>query len=261
MKRIAKIVIFILVLLLVWELAIDQTNSVRLERNQTSIEAFLPAPSTILSVYQSDASTIVNELFVTLSRAGLGLVLGASLAWLFCLLFVIFPSLRTVGLSTAIAVNSFPVIGFAPAIVLLFGQGSWFSIVFVSMLITYFPILVTLDNAFRAIPRDFEDVLRVFSASRAQVITMLYFPLLLPEFVASLRLAIPAAIIGATIGEWLGTRSGIGHLVTISLYQLEPGMLYAALIALAGASLVCVGLLHVIERRIFPWREPIHTNL
>jgi ABC-type nitrate/sulfonate/bicarbonate transport system permease component len=66
-------------------------------------------------------------------------------------------------------------------------------------------------------------------------------------------LAVPASIIGATMGEWLGTRNGIGHLITVSLYQLNPGVLYASLAAIMFSSIISIFALSVIGKIVTPW--------
>ena len=58
---------------------------------------------------------------------------------------------------------------------------------------------------------------------------------------------VATAIIGATIGEWLGARNGIGQLITIALYQLKPGLLYASLISITIASTLSILILSLIE--------------
>lgn len=258
MKSVAISLLVFIALILAWEISFMVVDTARIDRGQTSLQVFVASPSTIAETFLIKGDVIVEQLLVTLARAGVGLLLGTCIAWLFALGFLLFSSLRSAVLPLNMAINSFPIVGFAPAIVLLFGQGSWFGIVFIAALVSYFPILVMLDQAVAKTPREYVDVFKVFNASKAQIVRLLYIPMLMPALTSSLRLAIPASIIGATIGEWFGTRSGIGHLVTVSLYQLDPGTLYAALIALTATSLVLVGVLKLAERFLFPWREAMN---
>ena len=256
MKKLLTAVIVTVSVCAIWQFGIQALSKQRLEQNLTPIETFVATPKTIAEAFVEDGAVIAGQLGVTLVRAGAGLAIGAVLAASLAVLFVIMPVLRTFVFPVSFALNSFPIIGFVPLIVLLFGQGSWLSIIFVSMLISYFPILVTLDHAFRNVDQETVDVLRVLNANKKQVLTKLYIPLALPSFFSSLRLAIPASIIGATVVEWLGTRNGIGQLIVISLYQLRPGLLYASLLSVAFVGIAATWLLIAIEKRLFPWKTP-----
>ena len=255
MQKILKIFILVFVVLFLWQAVEGIVDHYRIINNETSIEVFIASPYSIINTFTQSGSLILNELSYTLARAGEGLLLGIILAFGMSLLFIVFPSTRHSLLSISFAVNSFPIVGFAPIIILAFGQGSWLSIVFVSMLISYFPILISLNNTFQNIEKDIMDVMKVFNASKKQLILKVYIPSSIPGLLTSLRLAIPASIIGATIGEWLGTRNGIGQLITISLYQLKPGLLYASLLAVTISGVVLVGILVFLEKKLLVWKR------
>lgn len=255
MQKIIKILVLVFVILVLWQVIEGMVDRHRVINNETSIEVFIASPHSIIKTFTQSGGLILNELSYTLARAGEGLLLGVVLAFGMSLLFIIFPSTKHPLLSISFAFNSFPIVGFAPIIILAFGQGSWLSIVFVSMLISYFPILISLNNTFQNIEKDIMDVMKVFNASKKQLILKVYLPSSIPGLLTSLRLAIPASIIGATIGEWLGTRNGIGQLITISLYQLKPGLLYASLLAVTLSGVILVGILVFAEKRLLVWRR------
>lgn len=254
-KKIFIAIIFFAVLLTIWQVAEDQINIVRIEKGQTALGAFIPTPLTILQTLINDSGNIVRELGFTLGRAGIGFLIGVVLAVIFAVIFTFFPMVRHITFPFAFAVNSFPIVGFAPAVVLIFGQGSVSSIIFISALICYFPTLISMDTAFRETDRDLLELMRVLNASRWQILTKVRLPLAMPYLFLAMKLAIPASIIGATIGEWLGTRNGIGQLITVALYQLKPGLLYASLISITIVSTICVLILSGLEHILFPWNK------
>lgn len=251
--RVVYTLIFISFFLLAWQLFQDNQNQIRISNNQTSLDAFIGSPITILEAFVEKGNLIFYELQFTLIRAGVGLIIGIVLAFFLAFLFVLFPELRVLSLPLFMSINSFPIIGFAPIIILAFGQGSSLSIIFIAMLISYFPVLITIDSALQNTDKQLLDVMRSLRATKKQMITKLYLPIALPTLLTSLKLAIPASIIGTTIGEWLGTRNGIGQLVTISLYQLHPGLLYASLLTVSMVSVLCIGLVGLIEKKFFSW--------
>lgn len=257
LKKLLYTIIVIVCLLGFWQVGEDLANRGRSLRNETSFEAFIPTPLTIEKTFVSNGDQLIREAGYTLGRALSGFAIGAVLAILISLIFLFFPFFRNVFSPLAFAMNSFPIIGLAPAIIIAFGQGSWLSIVFISMLICYFPILISLDTAYKHIDNEIIEIMQVFHASRLQIFFKVQLPLVLPYLFMSMKLAIPASIIGATMGEWLGSRTGLGQLITIALYQLKPGLLYAALFLIVGVSLLAILIFSFLEHLLFPWNRKI----
>lgn len=255
LKKILYTIIVIGFLLFLWQSGEDLANISRYKNNETSIEAFIPTPLTIAKTYINNSPQLIHELTYTLERALLGFIIGTLLAILVSVLFLFFPFLRNVFFPLAFAINSFPIVGLAPAIILAFGQGSWFSIVFISALVCYFPTLISLDTAYKHIDKGVIEIMRVFNANRLQIFLKAQLPLSLPYLFMAMKIAIPASIIGTMLGEWLGTRNGLGQLITIALYQLKPGLLYASLFLIVAISLAAILLISLLESLLFPWSK------
>lgn len=254
-KKIILSILIFFVLLFIWQVVEDQINIQRIEKNQTALEAFIPTPLTIIKSFGNDWQNIVRELSYTLRKAGFGFVIGVIFAVLIAIIFIFIPFIRNLIFPLAFAINSFPIVGFAPAIVLIFGQGSFVSIVFISALICYFPTLISMDTAFRETDKNLLELMEILNANKWQTLFKVRLPLAMPYLFLSMKLAIPSAIIGATIGEWLGARNGIGQLITIALYQLKPGLLYASLVSITIVSTLSILILIMIEYVLFPWKR------
>lgn len=259
-KDILHISIFLIFFLLSWQIIQDAISASRIASGLTGLNAFVPTPLVIFETFVQDGSMIVVEMLETLRKAMAGLALGGLFAVMMSVLFLYFKHLRRTLFPFFLAINSFPIIGFAPAIILAFGQGSFASIVFISALISYFPILIHLDAAFRGTSVELIEFARVVGANKLQLIHKIILPLAVPSFFTAMKLAIPASIIGATIGEWLGSHTGIGQLITVSLYQLKPGLLYASLILITLVSVSLIYILSVIESRFVPWKQSIEEK-
>jgi len=259
-KKVILTTFVFFILLFVWQIVEDKVNVQKLKNNQTALEAFIPTPLTIIKTFGHDWKNIARELGYTLQKAGLGFIIGVAFAVLIASIFVFMPFIRNLIFPLAFAVNSFPIVGFAPAVVLIFGQGSFVAIVFISALICYFPTLISMDTAFRETDKDLLELMKVLNANKWQTLVKVRLPLAMPYLFLSMKLAIPASIIGATIGEWLGARNGIGQLVTIALYQLKPGLLYASLISITLVSTLSILVLSIMEKFLFPWKRIANKN-
>lgn len=254
-RKIFSVIAALFVFVFCWQIIVSKVNLSRMESGHTGIEAFIPTPLTVLRTFQNQGDIIFVNILYTMQRALVGFVVGTSFGVAMAIMFLFFPSVRSITFPFAFTVNSFPVVGFAPMIILAFGQGSGISIIFISALICYFPVLINMDSALQDTNKDLLDVTHVLNATPLQELLKLRLPLALPQLFLSMKLALPASIIGATIGEWLGTRNGIGQLITIALYQLKPGLLYASLIAVALVSVAFIALLSFVQLRLFVWNK------
>jgi putative hydroxymethylpyrimidine transport system permease protein len=249
--------IFLVIFVVLWQVVQDSVSAARVAEGLTGLNSFVPTPKIIFETFVNQGGMIVQEMLETLRKALFGLFLGGIFAFIMSVLFLIATSMRRVLFPVFLAVNSFPIIGFAPAIILAFGQGSFASIVFIAALISYFPILIHLDVAFRNTDRELIEFARVMGATKQQIIQKIVIPLAIPSVFSAMKLAIPASIIGATIGEWLGSRTGVGQLITVSLYQLKPGLMYASLLLITAVSVGLIFLLALLEKKIVPWHQTI----
>ena len=242
-----KLVLFS-IFILVWQLALLLNQHLSEINNQTSLQAFMPTPLTIANTIYKNFGLLISELSITIFRAFLGISFGFLFALFMGIMFWIKPSFRNIVFPILLAINSFPIVGFTPLIIITFGQGSWIGIVFVSSLISYFPMLIALDQSISYASKDFFELSRTWGASESVIFRKIVVPLSVPYILSSLKLAIPASIVGATLGEWLGTNHGIGHLVIVSMYQLNPGMVYSSLLLILTFSLSIVGIISIKEK-------------
>jgi ABC-type nitrate/sulfonate/bicarbonate transport system permease component len=251
--RLLSIVAIALVVILTLELILASESKNALSSGVTPIEAFLPRPSKIIMAYFENASVINKELMYTLSRSMIGLLIGMVLAIVIAFAAFLSKGFNAFANPFLQAINSFPIIGFAPLIILVFGQGSNLGIIFISMLLAYFPIYVSVYHAINNIPVGVQELSASLNTSRTNDFLHIRLSEIKSPLVASLKLAFPASIIGATIGEWLGTNHGIGQLVTVSLYRFQPEIMYASLFVLVIVNLVALWVIVALEKRVSPW--------
>ena len=254
LKQLISSIILVLFIIFSWQIAENIINANRLANNETGLEAFIPSPATIVHTFVESGSLIINQSVYTFSKAIIGFGIGVLFAILVAFIFLLAPWLRNITLPILFGINSFPIVGLAPAIVLAFGQGSFFSIIFISALICYFPTLITLDTAFNNVDKDVLDLMHVMNASKWQVTRYVRLPQALPYLFLAMKLAIPGSIIGATMGEWLGARNGLGQLITVALYQLKPGLLYASLFLIVAVSILGILIIEFLERYFVKWK-------
>ncbi|MBM9595390.1 ABC transporter permease [Roseitranquillus sediminis] len=166
---------------------------------------------------------LAETMAVTLPGYFAGLALGALIA----AAIVLVPPIAAVAMPVAVALRSVPIVTTAPLIILLLGRGALGTITLVAVMI-FFPTFVACLHGLRQAPGQVIDVFDSYASSRLQRLMLAQVPAMLPAFFAAARMAVPAAILAATVVEWLATGIGVGSLMALSASLSDYGMLWSA---------------------------------
>jgi NitT/TauT family transport system permease protein len=94
---------------------------------------------------------------------------------------------------------------------------------------------------------------KILRASWWQVLIKVRFPMALPHFFAGVKIAIAFSVIGAVIGEFVGSDSGLGFLILTSGARMNTGLGFGAIVILSVLGVGLFGLVAGIERLLSPW--------
>jgi sulfonate transport system permease protein len=189
---------------------------------------------------------IVAELGTTLVDAGTGYLAGTAVAIFVASTMAIMPAVEQAIMPTAIVLRSIPVVAMAPLISLIFGRGLLGVMVIVGV-VTFFPTLVHLIAGLRSAPERACDVVTSFGGSRVMVARKVRLLYALPALFAAARIAVPAAIGGATLAEWLSTGAGMGNLLVLAYAASRFGTLWAASVVIVSLSVAFYAAIGMVE--------------
>ncbi len=151
-----------------------------------------------------------------------------------------------------VVVQIVPKIAFAPLILIWFGIGL-VSKATVAFLVAFFPVLVNTAVGLTQIEPELLDLARSIKARPAWVFFRIRFPSSLPYFFAGLRVASTLAVIGAVIGEFVGSDVGLGYLIVIANNQIDTALGLASIFFVSVIGLGLYGAILLIERLCTPW--------
>ena len=212
----------------------------------------LPAPSAIAVALVQDAGLLLRHSWVTLEEV----LVGFGVA-LFCgvTLGVAIALSRTVERSLypfVIASQTIPIIVIAPLLLIWFGYGLTPKIIVVA-LIAFFPLAVNTVDGLKAVDPDTVSLLRTLGANRLQILVKAQLPSALPYLFSGARVAVAVSVIGAVIGEWVGSSEGLGYLMIRSKPQFLTERVFAAIALLSAMGVGLFVLVGVVERIAIPW--------
>ena len=212
----------------------------------------LPTPLLVLESIQHNFGRLVQETGITMLESVLGFVIGAGGAFILGILFVHSQPVKRSIYPYAIALKSTPLIAIAPLLTLWFGNGI-FSKVVMSAIVAFFPVLVNAAAGLSSGDPLQLDLMATLSARWWQILTKVRIPNSLPYVFASLKVASSMAVVGAVIGEFTGSASGIGHLLTTSSYYLDTSLVFAGVLFITAAGLAFFGIIAYLEKHVVFW--------
>jgi NitT/TauT family transport system permease protein len=149
----------------------------------------------------------------------------------------------------ASVVHSIPSIALAPLFIVLLSK-EWTGMA-IATLNVYFILFVATQSGLLAASRANQDVFTVLGAGGLARLRWLELPAALPAIVSGLKYAVPAAFIGAIIGEWFGSSRGLGLLMVSAMQNFQIPLLWSAMLLTAAGSLACFGLMSLLERFVY----------
>jgi len=200
----------------------------------------------------ADGSLIRNTLF-TLEEVLLGLLLGSSLATLIGYWLYRSPILERLLSPFIVASQAIPTVAIAPLLVIWFGPGM-FSKILICAMIVFFPVLVNTMVGLRGVPENLRDLMRSMRATRVQMLVHLEIPAALPILLGGLRIGATLSVIGAVVGEFVGSDRGLGFLVNIGRGQYDTALVFVAVFAMILMALCLYGVVIFLESRLLRWQ-------
>lgn len=211
-----------------------------------------PAPSAIFSVLVSRFPMLIENLVPTAIEAILGFTLGNVAAILIATSFAYKQSIEEAFFPIAVMINTIPVVAKAPILVLLLGNGMEPKIA-IAALICFFPTLVNMTRGLRDVNPQQLELMHVLSASPREVFVKVRFKNAMPYLFSALKIAASTAVIGAIVGEWIGSTVGIGALIIQATYNFDSPLLYATIVVGSVFSATFFGAISWAERYFLNW--------
>jgi len=216
----------------------------------------LPAPSSIARTMAAQADVLFRNALVTTMEIFFGfllsIVVGVALALMITNSRVIERSLYPL----LIVSQAVPKVALAPLFVVWFGFG-WEPKILVTVLIAFFPIVVSLTAGIRSVPDAMKKLALSMGASRYDTLKNFLIPHALPHFFSGLKVSITLAVSGAIVGEFVGADTGLGYLLLFANGQMDSELLFASIVVLALLGILFFYLLLMMEKRCLPWHTAV----
>jgi NitT/TauT family transport system permease protein len=238
-----KPLIFLVLLVAAWDLAIRVFHIPPYQ---------VPAPKDVIVTLWHDWPELLAQAWPTTVATIWGFLLSATFGIPVAMMIVGSRTVESYVYPLLVFSQSIPKIAIAPLLVVWFGFGMMPKVLS-AFLLGFFPVVVSAVQGFKSVEPDMLDLARAMEADRLQVFRMVRFPYALPSIFAGLKVSVTLAVVGAVVGEFVGSNSGIGFVLQRSIGTFELPTMFAALVILALIGVLLFWILDVIERLAIPW--------
>jgi NitT/TauT family transport system permease protein len=197
---------------------------------------------------------IYRHIYVTLTEIALGYALGASFGLVLGFVLGRSSFLSATFEPYIMGLYSIPKIALAPVFIVWLGLGmaSKVAVVFVA---SFFLVFFNTYSGLLSINEEFVRLARLMGASWPQTVVRVILPAAAPQIFLGLRTAVPYAVIGAVIGEYIGASEGLGYFILYASQTYDAPSLFAGIIILVAIVFLANFGLSRLEGRVIRWRK------
>jgi len=216
---------------------------------------FFSTPSDVFSrvVKWFAEGTIWRHLWVTLVESVLAFVIGSGAGALVGFWFARKPFLAAVLDPYVKMINALPRVVLAPIFALWLGLGIW-SKVALGVTLVFFVVFFNVYQGVKEVSHTVLANARMLGMSERQLMRHVYWPSALSWMFSSLHTSVGFAVVGAVVGEYLGSAAGLGYLIQQAEGVFDVAGVFAGMFVLAVFVLAIDGLVSAVERRLLVWR-------
>ena len=229
--------------LVVWEIAWRVFNVPRF---------VVPLPSGILAEGWVWRGYLLYHGWVTLAETLAGFALSIAVGTPLAVALVYSAVLKSALYPLLVVTQAIPKVAIAPVLLLLLGAGEVSKVV-IAFLVAFFPIVVDTATGLAATPPELLDLSRSYRAGAVRTFVKVRFPMALPFFFSGLKVAVTLAVIGAVVGEFVGSDKGLGYVIVSATSYWKSNLAFAAILLLAAMAVALFALVELCERLLCPW--------
>ncbi|MDR2158924.1 MAG: ABC transporter permease [Treponema sp.] len=214
----------------------------------------LPYLHHIISNLFTRGPLIFSHAGQTLSRALIGFLFGVGAGFLLALGMSLAGMVERMLFPYLLISQMIPILGLAPILTGIIGDIGRTRI-FIAAFITFFPVTVNTLAGFKSVESEKLTLTYSLAANRYTVYRKLMIPSALPFLFSGMKIAAPMAITAAILVDTLGGASGLGYLITYSLYGGFPIMVFWSAVLLSAAlGILSYQVIVMIERICMPYK-------
>jgi NitT/TauT family transport system permease protein len=203
--------------------------------------------------------TVWRHLWITLYEAMMAFIIGSAAGVAIGFWFARQPVVAAVLDPYVKMINALPRVVLAPIFALWFGLGAASKIA-LGITLVFFIVFFNVYQGVREVSPAILANARMLGMNDRALMRHVYWPSALSWMFSSLHTSVGFAVVGAVVGEYLGSAAGLGYLIQQAEGVFDVAGVFAGMLVLAAFVLVIDGVVTIAERRLLVWRPAAETH-
>ena len=215
----------------------------------------LPAPSAIVRESWKWVDTLPGHLWVTFYEVVGGFAVSVLVGVPLAILIVYSPFVRKSLYPVLLVFQSVPKVALAPLFLIWVGYGATSNIL-VAAIVAFFPMVVNTAAGLDSVEPELLQLTRSLNAGTLQVFWKIRLPWALPHIFSGMKVAMTLAVIGAVVGEFVGSDKGLGYLILTASSNMNTALVFGVMVVLSLLGIVAFWAVCIAENVACPWYLP-----
>jgi NitT/TauT family transport system permease protein len=212
----------------------------------------LPSPSRVYVNTMKWSSFLPRHTWVTLYETIAGFFLALLIGLPLAIMVVYSSILRNTIYPILLVFQSVPKVAIAPLFLIWIGYGQM-SKILIAAIVAFFPIVVNTATGLESVEPELLELTHSLHATKLQIFFKVRFPWALPHIFSGMKVAITLAVIGAVIGEFVGSDKGLGYLILAASGEMNTALIFGVMAILAIVGIFTFTAIDLLEKWICPW--------
>jgi NitT/TauT family transport system permease protein len=215
----------------------------------------LPSPASVFSrMFHTWSSQLMSATLVTGKETLIGFAVATVIAVPISVLITYSKVAENLLYPLLVSAQVIPKVAIAPLFVVWFGFGLMPKVL-IAFLIAFFPIVIDTTVGLRSIDPAMLHLARSMGAGELQIFRKVRLPNGLPSFFGGLKVGVTLALIGAVVGEFVGSSDGLGYVLISATGNIDTPLVFSTILLMSFIGIVLFAALELVERFATPWHR------
>lgn len=218
----------------------------------------LPAPSVIFMTIGKDWAYLLHHTWPTFFAVGGGFLFAAVMGFAIAVGIAYSRWISELTYPFLVAAQVLPKIALAPLFLIWFGFGLTPKVV-IAALIAFFPIVINTARGLSSVEPELIQYMRSLGADWREIFFKISLPWALPYVFASFKISITLAVVGAVVGEFVASDTGLGYVISYANISLDTELMFAGIYVLSALGVAFFLAVVLLERLALSWQAAIEA--
>ena len=250
LSRILGQVGIFVVFFLLWEVSVDLFKIK---------PVILPAPSIIFVTVGKHWGYLMQHTWPTFLAVGGGFLLAAVAGFVIAVGIAYSRWISELTYPFLIAAQVLPKIALAPLFLIWFGFGLTPKVI-IAALVAFFPIVINTARGLQSVDVELIQYMRSLGASWQEIFFKISLPFSLPYVFAAFKISITLAVVGAVVGEFVASDTGLGYVISYANISLDTELMFAGIFVLSAVGVGFFLAIIFLEMLALSWQAAIEAT-